>query len=200
MHVCTCITLNAIDQSSSWVVDVSPGSLCLRHFGQTKSLLRIFSFKIMRWGVFGCMLHRGSRSPVFCISLRPGDADFPCVFLKPLLVFRSFFIGRSVWVWPLRRASGSTMQTSGCGGWGRGSFVGMGRGSWLLGEEEWWLPPLPTAADILSTGRCSASSSESRFPSAVIEGHSSVSGGTSESDWDGSDSLKDVEEFPPLLA
>ena len=41
-------------------------------------------------------------------------------------------------------------------------------------------------------GRVSESSSESMLASAVMEGQSSVPGGTSESVWDGADSLMEV--------
>ena len=45
---------------------------------------------------------------------------------------------------------------------------------------------------VLSVGIVSDSSSESILASAVMEGHSSVSGGTSESVWDGADPLTEV--------
>lgn len=78
------------------------------------------------------------------------------------------------------RASGSTMQTSWWPEDGAESLRVTGGGSACL------------YVSVLSVGRVSESSSESMLASAVIEGHSSVPGGTSESVWEGADSLMDV--------
>lgn len=78
------------------------------------------------------------------------------------------------------RASGSTMQTSWWPEDGAVSLSATGGGSACLYVR------------VLSVGRVSESSSESMLASAVIEGHSSVPGGTSESVWEGADSLMDV--------
>lgn len=51
---------------------------------------------------------------------------------------------------------------------------------------------MPLTPPALSTGKKSPSSSESRAASAVMDGHSSVSGGTSESDCEEPESLADV--------
>lgn len=115
--------------------------------------------------------------------------------------FNSFFFlsfspsGLALWRFSSTlRASGSTMQTSWLSEDGAKSRSATGGGSACLYVR------------VLSVGSVSESSSESMLASAVMEGHSSVPGGTSESVWEGADSLMEVggvsshclaDSFPP---